>query len=118
MRPVLEKPVAAAKRFRRDARGAFIVPLALALPVLFGFAMLAIDGGRFFNLQTSLQAAADALALAGAAELDGKSDSIVRAERAIDNLVSNDQRFGEGANAIAKTQVAVRFLASLPATSG
>jgi Flp pilus assembly protein TadG len=40
----------------------------LALPVLFGFAMLAIDGGRFFNLQTSLQAAADALALAGAAE--------------------------------------------------
>jgi hypothetical protein len=50
--------------------------------------------------------------------LDSKSDSIVRANRAIDNLVSNDQRFGEGAGAIARSRIAVRFLHSLPASDG
>jgi len=107
-----------ARRFGRDAGGGFVVPLTLTLPVLFGFAMLAIDGGRFFNLQTSLQAAADALALAGAAELDGRDDSIDRAKLAIKNLVSNDQRFGEGAGAIPEARISLRFLSSLPTTSG
>src|SRR3712207_9463632 len=102
MRPVFPNLSRIARRFRRETRGAIILPLALALPVLFGVGMLAIDGGRYFNLQTSLQSGADALALAAAAELDGKSDSIVRANRAIDTLVTNDQRFGEGAQAISR----------------
>lgn len=116
MRSVFAKLLRTARRFRRDAGGAIILPLAFALPVLFGFGMLVIDGGRYFNLQTSLQAGADALALAGAAELDAKSDSIVRANRAIDTLVANDQRFGEGANALSRSRISVRFLTSLPTT--
>src|SRR4051812_7499924 len=98
----------------RDSGGAFAIPLALSLPVLFGFAMLVIDGSRFFNLQTALQAAADALSLAGAAELDGKSDSINRANRAIQNLVSNEQRFGDGSQGISLSQVSIRLLTSIP----
>lgn len=116
MKLVFENLVRTARRLRQDARGGILVPLAFTLPVLFGFGMLAIDGGRYFNLQTSLQAGADALALAGAAELDAKSDSITRANRAIDTLVANDQRFGEGAQAISRSRISVRFLTSLPST--
>ena len=105
-----------AKALRRDTRGAIILPLALTLPVLFGVAMLAVDAGRYFNLNTSLQAGADALALAAAAELDAKSDSIVRADRAIDTLVTNQQRFGEGADGISRSRISVRYLSSLPAS--
>jgi Flp pilus assembly protein TadG len=101
-------------RLLHDARGGIVMPLALVLPVLFGFSMVVIDGGRYFSLQTSLQAGADALALAGAAELDARSDSIVRANRAIDNLVANDQRFGEGTAPISRDRISVRFLTSLP----
>ncbi|HEX2725367.1 MAG TPA: TadE family protein [Beijerinckiaceae bacterium] len=103
-------------RLLRDTRGAISMPLALAMPVLFGFGMLVIDGSRYYSLQTSLQAGADALALAGAAELDGRDDAITRANRAIDNLVANDQRFGEGTSAISRGGIAVRYLGSLPAT--
>ena len=116
MLSLAQKLAGIVQRFQSDARGAILVPLALALPVLFGFGMLAIDGGRYFNLQTSLQSGADALALAGAAELDAKPDSIVRANRAIDTLVSNDQRFGEGTGAISRAGLSVRFLSSLPAS--
>ena len=87
-------------------------PIALAMPVLFGFALLAIDGGRYMNLHTEVQAGTDALALAAAAELDGRPDSIVRADRAITTLVENKQRFGEGAQDIAG--LVVRYLRSLP----
>ncbi|HVL71745.1 MAG TPA: TadE family protein [Beijerinckiaceae bacterium] len=103
-----------AARFRRDAAGGVAISVALLLPVLFGFAVLAVDAGRYFNLHTSVQWAADALALAGAAELDRKPDAIVRAERAIDSLVANDQRFGEGPGRIARDRLAVRYLRSLP----
>src|SRR5215203_1178594 len=65
-----------------DERGAVGILMALSAPVLAGMAMLAIDAGRYMNLHTSVQQGADALALAAAAELDGKSDSIVRANRA------------------------------------
>ena len=66
----------AARRFGHDPRGGVAALVAITLPVLFGFAMLAVDAGRYFNLHTSVQWAADALALAGAAELDRKDDSI------------------------------------------
>ena len=118
MKLLFEKLRKTVRGFHRDSAGAIILPLALALPVLFGFGMVAIDGGRYFNLQTSLQSGADALALAAAAELDGKSDSIVRANRAIDTLVSNDQRFGETTGAISRSQLAVRFLTTVPASDG
>lgn len=107
-----------ANAFWRNSQGGIAAPLALLMPVLFGFGLLAIDAGRLFNLQTSLQGGADALAVAAAAELDSRPDSIIRANRAIDSLISNDQRFGEGSAAINRSAISVRFLSSLPSNDG
>ena len=97
-----------------DERGAVGILMALSAPVLAGMAMLAIDAGRYMNLHTSVQQGADALALAAAAELDGKSDSIVRANRALANITSNDPRFGTSTSRI--TAASVRYLTTLPAS--
>ena len=53
----------------RGQRGAVAVVVALSALVLFGFAGIAIDVGRLFINRTELQTAADACALAAAAEL-------------------------------------------------
>jgi len=101
-------------RFVADRRGAILIYVAILLPVLVGGALLAVDASKLFNLQTLLQKGADALALAGAAELDGKPTAITRANAAIANLVQNQHRFSDaGATQIAVSNV--RFLSDLPA---
>jgi len=50
-------------------RGAVAIIVAIALPVLLGFAGLALDLGRLYVIKTELQNAADACALAAAREL-------------------------------------------------
>src|SRR5881396_3894914 len=87
------------RRLARDERGAVLIYVSLALTVFMGFTALVIDGGRLFTLDTEMQSAADALALAGAAELDGNSDAITRADKAMGKasgvtaLVQNNQTF-------------------------
>lgn len=99
----------------RDRDGSALLYVTLSLPVLIGFAVLAIDGSRLMNLNSSLQQAADALALAGAGELDRFDDSCTRAVTAMTNLVDNDQRFGEaGLDTITIDDVSWRFLSELP----
>ena len=100
-------------RLARDEQGATLIYVSLALTVFMGFAALVIDGSRLYTLDTEMQSAADALALAGAAELDGGSDAITRATAAMDNLVKNYETFGDSATAI--TGYAARYLDSLPA---
>jgi hypothetical protein len=101
-------------RWTADDSGGVAIPLALSLPVIAAAAMLVVDGGRLFNLQTSVQAGADALALAAAAELDAKPDAIIRANRAIGELVRNDARFASGGAALQAS--GVRYLKSLPSS--
>ncbi len=104
-----------AAAFAEASRGAVLAWLAILVPVLLGLGTLAVDLSRLFSLQTELQNAADALALAGAAELNGANTSITRSTNAINNLVVNNQHFGAGGPA----QVAVssiRFMATLPAS--
>src|SRR5258705_3595015 len=67
----------------------------MMLVVIIGVSVLALDGARYMSLQTQLQNGADALALAGAAELDRLPDAQARAIRAIDNLVANGVLFGQ-----------------------
>ncbi|MBS0383936.1 MAG: pilus assembly protein [Proteobacteria bacterium] len=101
--------------FARAESGAVLAWLAILVPVLLGLGTLAVDLSRLFSLQTQLQNAADALALAGAAELNGANTSIARSTSAINNLVVNNQRFG--ANGPAQVAVSsIRFLQSLPAS--
>lgn len=75
--------------FYRDTAGAMLPYVALMMIVFMGLGSLALDAGRYWSLQTQMQAIADALAIAGARELDGRSDSETRATSAVNNLVSN-----------------------------
>ena len=58
---------------RIGEKGQALVLLALAVIVIFGFAAFAIDVGHLYHVKDQLQVAADASALAGAAELDGST---------------------------------------------
>ncbi len=108
----------------QDTRGAVAIYIAIVAPMLLGIGALTMDLGRLMNLNTELQAAADAAALAGARELDRFPGSIDRASAAAVGAVSNLQTFATGGKQIvvdsttcADPPVApcVRFLKSLPA---
>ena len=85
----------AIKGFWDDKRGYVIALTLISMPLLLGFSLLVIDVGRTGNLHTDLQNAADAMALAGARELDGRDDAIDRADAAIEAL-ANSAAFGGG----------------------
>jgi Flp pilus assembly protein TadG len=71
--------------FWNDTSGLMLPYITLMLPVLVGLGLLALDGARFMSLQTQMQAAADALALAGARELNQQSGAQTRAISAMAN---------------------------------
>ncbi|MER9367811.1 Tad domain-containing protein [Mesorhizobium sp. M0518] len=109
------------RAFWNDQRGIAMILVAIMLPVIVGFALLVIDMSRANSLHNDLQRGVDAMALATAAELDGRADSIVRGDRALSTLVFNTYRFGDkaagdppGAAELAAAGVARRYLRSLP----
>src|SRR5204863_7307698 len=77
-----------------DTQGLILPYVTMMLVVIVGVAVLALDGARFMSLQTQLQNGADALALAGAAELDRLPDSETRAIRAINSVLSKPTPVG------------------------
>ena len=115
-------------RFRHDERGVALILVTIMLPVIVGFALLAIDMSRVNNLHNDLQKGADAFALAGAAELDGTVGSWARAERAMATLIDNRSNFstagrvtlaagqpGGTANCNSAGNISWCFLKNLPA---
>jgi hypothetical protein len=82
--------------FWRDTRGIILPYVTVMLVVIVGVSVLALDGARYMSLQTQLQNGADALALAGAAELDGMPDAETRATNAVNSLLANSTLFGSG----------------------
>jgi hypothetical protein len=99
--------------FYNDTRGVILPYVTMMLVIVVGVAVLALDGARFMSLQTQLQNGADALALAGAAELDRLPDSETRAINAISHLLTNSTLFG--ADAGRNVQVAgISFYSRLP----
>jgi len=101
-----------AQKIWQDERGVVLPYVAITLIAIVALAALAIDASRLMSVQSQLQNAADALALAGAAELDRRPDSIIRAESAINDLISNPVA-GAGLRQTAQV-AAVDFLQSLP----
>lgn len=101
------------RRYAKDTAGAMAIWAVLTAPVLIAGAAISVDVSRMYNLEHELQIAADALAKSGAAELDQRSDSIIRSKRAIANLVSNAQKFGLGGGGEVTAQ-SIRFLSDLP----
>ncbi|MFZ2493794.1 MAG: pilus assembly protein TadG-related protein, partial [Thermoanaerobaculia bacterium] len=99
--------------FAKDQSGAVLPMVTVSLITLIGFATLAVDLSRLMDLQTQLQKAADAFAIAGAAELDGGADAITRADAAIDALMAgqNSSVWGGVVTVSSRT-----YHATLPAT--
>ena len=77
------------KTFREEENGYVLVLSLILLPVFLGFGLLIIDVGRGNNAHADLSAAADAVALAGARELDGTAGAIARAHSAMAQLTNN-----------------------------
>jgi hypothetical protein len=94
--------------------------VAVMLPVLVGFALLALDGSRRMSLQTQMQAAADSLALAGARELNKQTGAESRAISAMANAhaatKSSNTLFGAGASP--NLDYTFVFYSALSAASG
>lgn len=105
------------RAFWNDQRGIAMILVAIMLPVLIGFALLAIDMSRANGLHNDLQKGADAYALAAAAELDGNVDAITRANRAIDNLLTNSTKFSTSDNhTLARADLTITYLSGIPAS--
>src|SRR5215469_2263819 len=104
-----------ARAFWHDENGIILPYVTVMLVVIVGVAVLAIDGARLMSLQTQLQSGADALALAGAAELDRLPDAETRAINAMNTLLANSTMFGTGASR--NVQIShVEFYSRLPAS--
>lgn len=99
-------------RLWRDEEGVILPYITVLLVVFIGVAALALDGTRAMSLQTQMQKAADALAIAGAAELDRLTTSTGRAYNAVvtNAMLTNSSLFSGGV-----VVQNVRFLAELPA---
>jgi len=78
------------KKLAADESGAVFIWVTSMVFVIFGLVALAIDGARYYNLNSNLQEIADGAALAGAKELDGADDAIERARNAAITFLSNN----------------------------
>jgi len=91
-----------ARAFWSDSDGLMAPYVAVMLPVLVGFSLLALDASRRMSLQTQMQAAADSLALAGARELNREAGAESRAISAMANAhasaKSGNTVFGVGSS--------------------
>jgi Flp pilus assembly protein TadG len=113
--PVLKKGTQFAGAFWNDTSGVILPYVTIMLVVMVGLSVLALDGARLMSLQTQLQNGADALALAGAAELDRLPDAETRARTAIERLLTNSTLFGSRASrTIAVSNI--KFYSRLPAS--
>ena len=103
----------------RDTNGLMAPYVAVMLPVLVGFALLALDASRRMSLQTQMQAAADSLALAGARELNKEAGAESRAVSAMANAYGSTKSantvFGVGSSPT--LTYAYAFYSSLSAAS-
>jgi Flp pilus assembly protein TadG len=112
--PVFKKGTRLARAFWNDTSGVILPYVTVMLVVIVGLSVLALDGARLMSLQTQLQNGADALALAGAAELDRLPDAETRARTAIQRLLTNSTLFGSRAErTIAVSNI--KFYSRLPA---
>jgi hypothetical protein len=103
--------------FWNDTGGIILPYVSVMLPVIFGFALLALDAARFESLQTQMQAAADALALAGARELDKESGAQARAISAMANASFGNDNTLFGMGTTPTFTYTYTFYQSLPAAN-
>src|SRR5262249_29055380 len=103
--------------FWHDTSGIMLPYVTTILLALAGFSLLAIDGSRYMSLQTQMQAAADALALAGARELNQQSGAQSRAISAMANTTFGNDTTLFGMGTAPTFSYSTAFNKSLPAAS-
>lgn len=102
-------------RFAGGQDGAVLVLVGIFLAVAFGFLALAVEFGRVAATQSEMQSFADQVALAAAGELDGRSDSITRAQSAANRLITDWATYATGSERLAgSADYALIFLTTLP----
>jgi hypothetical protein len=106
-----------ARQFLDDVNAYVIALTLIAMPLFLGMALMVIDIGRGNNLHTELQNAVDSMALAGARELDGRSDAIARADAAIERLLNSAAFINGGAGMSLGSSINVAYDADNPAGS-
>ena len=79
--------------FHADQAGAVAPTYAIAITALVAIAGVGFDYSRMASLDTELQNASDQAALAGASQLDGRTNACSRASDAVTNFVANSTRF-------------------------
>jgi len=99
--------------FSSATSGSIAVWAALTTPFVISGGALSVDISRIYNMDNELQSASDALARASAAELDQRSDSLLRANRAVQSLIRNDQKFSRNGKGQVKIDT-IRYLKFLP----
>ena len=105
------------REFWNDQHGIAMIFVAIMFPVLIGFSVLAIDVARVNGLQNDLQKGIDAMAIAIAAELDGRADSITRGNLAAATLVTNNTKFSTADNhTLTLADVKITYLTGIPAS--
>ena len=70
------------KKFVSDTTGALFIQMIIYFVLVIGVAGLALDVGRIYTINTSMQAYVDQVALSAAEELDGRPGAIKRARLA------------------------------------
>jgi Flp pilus assembly protein TadG len=103
--------------FWHDTSGIMLPYVTTALVAIVGLSMLAVDGSRFMSLQTQMQAAADALALAGARELNQQSGAQSRSISAMANTSFGNDNTLFGMGTAPTLSYSYAFYKSLPAAS-
>jgi Flp pilus assembly protein TadG len=88
-------PIAPMTKLVRDERGSILLQFTVYVLAILGMIGLALDGGRYLLLNNDLQDLADAAAIAGAAELDGTSNALTRADTAARTLLTNNPRWSD-----------------------
>jgi len=99
--------------FSSATSGSIAVWAALTTPFVISGGALSVDISRIYNMDNELQSASDALARASAAELDQRSDSLLRANRAVQSLIRNDQKFSRNGKGQVKIDT-IRYFKFLP----
>ena len=77
-------------RLHADRSGATLIWVSVMIFVIFGFVGLAVDGARYYHLNSNLQDIADAAAIAAAKELNGASGAIGNAEGNLRTFLGNN----------------------------
>ncbi len=81
----------------KDEAGSVLAYMSVLIPVMMGVIGLAVDASRLYIVNTEQKDLADAAAIAGAYELDGHDDALIRAANAALNVVTNDPKWASDA---------------------